>query len=43
MELRQIYMSGYLVLALSTLLAILIVANSKRVTMEQMKAQQMAQ
>jgi len=37
MELRQIYMSGYLVLGLSTLITLLIVANSKRISAEEMK------
>ncbi|KAF7638943.1 hypothetical protein Mgra_00001466 [Meloidogyne graminicola] len=37
MELRQIYMSGYLVLALSTLISILIVADSKRISANEIK------
>lgn len=39
-ELNQVYRSGYIVLVLSALLAILIVANSERISVEQQKIRQ---
>jgi hypothetical protein len=42
MELAQIYRSGYLVLAISALIGLAIVANSKRITAAEMKTMEMA-